>query len=105
MHIVEAVKIKNIDTNEASPTSLASDGLELGLESSEKFQTVLASPAETPDPLGYGVVGTMGSSKARLSVSTSSGAGAGEAVPKVPATAAGLLRWSRARRRNMVGKV
>jgi hypothetical protein len=57
MHIAEAVKIKDIDTNEASPTSLASDGSVLGLEPGEKFQTVLASPAETPDPLGYGVVG------------------------------------------------
>lgn len=47
MHIAEAVKIIDIDTNKASPTSLASDGLELGLERREKFQTVLAS-AETP---------------------------------------------------------
>ena len=63
-----------------------------------RFQTVLASPAETPD-LGYGVIGTMGSSEARLSVSTSSG-GAGEEVPKIPVTVVGLLRWSRARREN-----
>lgn len=47
MHIAEAVRIIDIDTNKASPTSLASDGLELGLERREKFQTVLAS-AETP---------------------------------------------------------
>lgn len=82
MHIAEAVRRIDIDTNRASPTSLASDGLELGLERCEKFQTVLAS-AETPDhpwSLQCGIVGTMGSNKARLSVSTSSGAGAGEAV-------------------------
>jgi len=99
MHIAEAVKMKDIDTNKASPTSLASDGLELGLEPSEKFQTFVASAAETPDPLGHGFVGTMGSNKARLSVSTSSGAGAGEVVPEILLTATGLLRWSRARRK------
>lgn len=41
----------------------------------------------------------MGSSNARLSVSTSSG-GTGEEVPEILVTIVGLLRWSRARREN-----
>lgn len=98
VHAAEAVKIKYTDTNKASPTSLASRrqvwAFLQRITRLGRFQTVLASLAETPD-LGYGVVGTMGSSQARLSVSTSSGAGAGEDVPEIPATAAGLLRWSK----------
>lgn len=77
MRIAEAVKIKYIDTKQASPTSLALRRLAwVYLQNRTRvgrFQTVLASTAETPD-LGYRVVGTMDSSKARLSVSTSSGA-------------------------------
>jgi hypothetical protein len=77
MRLAEAVKVKYIDTKQASPTSLALGWLAWVLLQNRtrvaRIQTVLAFTAETPD-LGYGVVGTMGSSQARLSVSTSSGA-------------------------------